>query len=127
MDDEAQWTDLERIFHAALALEPGQRAEYVRSACGEDEDLRRRVQSLLVRDDSSSSADTRALAGRRRAEHRPLPDSVQARRRRHGRRLPCARQPSRPARRAKGTAATVCRRPRAQAPFRSARLARHPH
>ena len=40
MNDEAQWTALERIFHAALALEPGQRAKYVQSVCGEDEDLR---------------------------------------------------------------------------------------
>ena len=51
MNDAAQWTALERIFHAALALEPGQRAKYVQSVCGEDEDLRRRVQSLLVRDE----------------------------------------------------------------------------
>src|SRR6478672_8792616 len=58
MDDQAQWTVLEQIFHAALALEPGQRANYVRNACGEDKDLRRRVQSLLIRDESSSSPDT---------------------------------------------------------------------
>jgi len=60
MDDKARWTILEQIFHAALALEPGQRAEYIRGACGEDEELRRRVQSLLVRDDSSSTVDTDA-------------------------------------------------------------------
>jgi serine/threonine protein kinase len=58
MGDEARWTVLERIFHAALELEPDQRPKYVRSACGDDNDLRQRVQSLLVRDDSSSLEDT---------------------------------------------------------------------
>ncbi len=51
MSDEARWTVLERIFHAALAIEPAERAEYLRNACGNDEDLWRRLQSLLVRDD----------------------------------------------------------------------------
>jgi eukaryotic-like serine/threonine-protein kinase len=50
MDDEARWTLLERVFHGALALEPVERADYIRTECGDNEDLRRRVESLLGHD-----------------------------------------------------------------------------
>ena len=36
------------IYHEALALTPDRRAEFLRHACGDDEDLRREVESLLA-------------------------------------------------------------------------------
>ncbi|MEP6539423.1 MAG: protein kinase [Bryobacteraceae bacterium] len=62
MDDKGRWAILEQVFHGALALEPGQRPDYIRKVCGEDEELRRRIQSLLARDDSSLTVDSEAWA-----------------------------------------------------------------
>jgi len=55
MDDRALWSRIEGIFHSALERKRAERADYVRTACEGDEDLRLRVESLLAHDDSGSS------------------------------------------------------------------------
>jgi serine/threonine protein kinase len=50
MDDGARWSRIERIFHAALDLEGERRSEFIRAQCGCDQDLYRRVVSLLEHD-----------------------------------------------------------------------------
>jgi Tol biopolymer transport system component len=57
MADQSQWTLLERVFHGALALDAGQRPEYIRDQCGDDEELRRRLDSLLGQDSGSASTE----------------------------------------------------------------------
>jgi len=44
---DAQWEKLKEIFHAAIALPPGERATYLDNACDGDLSLRTSVQSLL--------------------------------------------------------------------------------
>jgi eukaryotic-like serine/threonine-protein kinase len=65
MRDDARWNRIEEIFHEALALEPHDRAEYVQTACGHDDGLRERVESLLAQDKSLAALDG-AVAGRAR-------------------------------------------------------------
>ncbi|PYS84211.1 MAG: hypothetical protein DMF67_05950 [Acidobacteria bacterium] len=43
-----RWRQIESIFHAAADLEPGARASYIATACGDDLSLRREVESLLA-------------------------------------------------------------------------------
>jgi serine/threonine protein kinase len=42
-----RWTKIERLYHAALEKEPGERSIYLADACGGDSDLRREVETLL--------------------------------------------------------------------------------
>src|SRR5262245_46390095 len=49
-----RWKQIERIYHAALELEPDARGTFLVQACAGDEDLRREVTSLLNYDDSSA-------------------------------------------------------------------------
>jgi eukaryotic-like serine/threonine-protein kinase len=42
------WNRVEDLFHRASELEPGRRAEFLQQACGNDETLRREVESLLA-------------------------------------------------------------------------------
>src|SRR5437764_2081274 len=56
-DPRERWERVERLFHSALELDPAERAEYVERECGGDQELRRRVQSLLERDDATSPID----------------------------------------------------------------------
>src|SRR5215471_6384890 len=42
-----QWEQVGRLFHAAAALGPEERSSFLDQACGQDEALRREVQSLL--------------------------------------------------------------------------------
>lgn len=65
MRDDARWNRIEQIFHEALALEPHDRAEYVQTACGHDDGLRERVESLLAQDKSLAALDD-AVAARGR-------------------------------------------------------------
>ena len=48
------WVDVERLFHAALALPPDRRRAFLDDSCGANEDLKRDVQSLL---DESAADD----------------------------------------------------------------------
>src|SRR4029077_5590904 len=42
-----RWQHVERLYHAALERDPGERTAFLRHACGGDETLRREVESLL--------------------------------------------------------------------------------
>ncbi|MCW5966925.1 MAG: serine/threonine protein kinase [Blastocatellales bacterium] len=46
-----RWQQIKRLFHSALELEPQNRRAYVDTACGDDEDLRREVDTLLSTED----------------------------------------------------------------------------
>jgi eukaryotic-like serine/threonine-protein kinase len=59
---DVRWDRVERIFHEALALKPQDRNEYVHTACGEDDALRQRIESLLAHDDSLGAIDTARTA-----------------------------------------------------------------
>lgn len=48
-----RWQRIEQVYQAARDREPPQRAAYIEEICGEDQDLRRQVESLLSHDDSS--------------------------------------------------------------------------
>ena len=47
MKDE-RWTVADRLLGAALEREPHERAAFLSGACGDDEELRREVESLLA-------------------------------------------------------------------------------
>lgn len=47
MDTADRWRRTEELFHAALELEPTERADFLQQACGSDSDLLKEVQSLL--------------------------------------------------------------------------------
>ncbi len=42
-----RWQQIDQVFHAALACEPAQRNDFLADACGDDESLRREVESLI--------------------------------------------------------------------------------
>src|SRR5687768_8414195 len=46
--DAARWNRVEELLQSALDLEPDQRAAFLDSACGDDDDLRHEVESLLA-------------------------------------------------------------------------------
>jgi serine/threonine-protein kinase len=48
--DAARWQEIERLFHAAAACDPGARAAFLQQACDGDADLRAEVESLLDRE-----------------------------------------------------------------------------
>ena len=48
-----RWLQIERLYHEAAALASSDREAFLREACGNDETLRREVQSLLESDQSS--------------------------------------------------------------------------
>jgi formylglycine-generating enzyme required for sulfatase activity/dienelactone hydrolase len=47
-----RWQRLEEIFHAARGQDPAARAAYLGRACGDDESLRRQIESLLAHGDA---------------------------------------------------------------------------
>jgi eukaryotic-like serine/threonine-protein kinase len=53
--DTERWQEIERIYHAARELDASARAEFPAEVCGEDADLRREVESLLVQADQHES------------------------------------------------------------------------
>ena len=48
---------LERLFHQASAVEPGQRERFVHETCGDDETLRQELMQLLAAEDHFNAAD----------------------------------------------------------------------
>src|SRR4029450_12489557 len=42
-----RWQQIEKLFHAALELKPPERAVFLAESCGNDESLRREIESLL--------------------------------------------------------------------------------
>ncbi len=53
MIDPERWHQIEQICEAALEREAGERAAFLKEACGKDEGLRREVESLLAHEDDS--------------------------------------------------------------------------
>jgi eukaryotic-like serine/threonine-protein kinase len=45
--DAERWQTVERLYHATLECQESQRAAFLDRACGEDEALRREVESLI--------------------------------------------------------------------------------
>ncbi len=50
-----RWEKVEHHYHAALELEPGQRAAFLQKTCGGDEELCREVESLLAAHEQAGS------------------------------------------------------------------------
>ena len=48
MKKNANWSQVETIFHAALERTASERAAYLQEACGNDDELRREIESLLA-------------------------------------------------------------------------------
>ncbi len=57
MNDQERWNRVESIFHGALERDQADRAEYISGECAGDDDLRKRVESLLDSDDRTSPVD----------------------------------------------------------------------
>ena len=58
-----RWQRVKAIFHAAVETDPEARAEFLRESCGNDEELRNEVESLLAADrDAGSLIDHPLLA-----------------------------------------------------------------
>jgi serine/threonine-protein kinase len=53
-----RWQHISALFHDVLAQSPATRDEYLRHACGDDDDLRRQVETLLA-----ATEQTRTVAG----------------------------------------------------------------
>ena len=84
-----RWRQIERLYHAALKQEKGQRPRYLEQCCAGDESLRQEVESLLAGEETGSFLETPALevAAKALAEDRlrgtdraSPPDSIVARR-----------------------------------------------
>jgi hypothetical protein len=43
-----RWSEVEQLYHAALECKPDERSEFLHEKCGDDEALRREVESLLA-------------------------------------------------------------------------------
>jgi len=50
-----RWSEIDRVFAAALELPPSERAAFLDGACGDDSDLRRAVEGLLAADQKNAS------------------------------------------------------------------------
>ena len=48
--ENCRWNRIEELFHQATALAPADRPEFMDRSCGDDEELRREVESLLAAD-----------------------------------------------------------------------------
>jgi dienelactone hydrolase len=58
-----RWKRLEEIYHSARTRDAAERAVYVAEACGEDEDLRAQVESLLVHGEALSKLESQVIPG----------------------------------------------------------------
>ena len=54
-----RWSELERVYHAAMALAPEARVEFVRAECGDDLELAREIESLLEHEGNELSQKLR--------------------------------------------------------------------
>ena len=50
-----RWREIERLYHATLEREQGQRAAFLEEACAGDESLRQEVESLLAQEGATGS------------------------------------------------------------------------
>ena len=53
--DPERWQQIETLYHSALEQEPLQRSAFLAKSCGEDDELRREVDSLLLQTGSTSA------------------------------------------------------------------------
>jgi len=53
--DAEHWQKIEKLYHAALESEAGERDRFLRQACADDEPLRREVESLLAQEGRAGS------------------------------------------------------------------------
>ncbi|MFL6353147.1 MAG: protein kinase domain-containing protein [Bryobacteraceae bacterium] len=69
MNERAQWDRIESIFHDALERrDPFDRAEYISRMCAGDDDLRKRIESLLDSDNQASPVDKSPIS--------PMPERI---------------------------------------------------
>ena len=52
-----RWKRLDEIYHAARTRDSAKRAAYVAEACGDDEDLRLQIESLLIHGEARRSSN----------------------------------------------------------------------
>ena len=62
MTDRTDWARLQAVFHGALQRDAADRLEYIDRECAGDDDLRKRVESLLASDDGTSPIDAALMA-----------------------------------------------------------------
>jgi serine/threonine-protein kinase len=72
--DPKRWQQIEQLYQAALEREPGERPAFLDEACQSDDELRREMESLLARSESSPQALPRRPAWQ--AVTKPLGDST---------------------------------------------------
>ena len=63
-----RWKQIEKLYHSALKLEPGQRTAFLKEGCPGDEALRQEVESLLAHEpqaESTIEATAQEMAGKR--------------------------------------------------------------
>src|SRR5262245_26515605 len=58
-----RWKRLEEIYHAARTWDSADRAAYVAEACGDDEDLRLQIESLLIHGEALSKLESKVVGG----------------------------------------------------------------
>src|SRR5215468_8574431 len=58
-----RWKRLEEIYHAARTRDSAERAAYVAEACGDDEDLRLQIESLLIHGEALSKFESKVVPG----------------------------------------------------------------
>src|SRR5215470_891297 len=58
-----RWKRLEEIYHAARTRDSAERAAYVAEACGDDEDLRLQIESLLIHGQALSKLESTIVRG----------------------------------------------------------------
>jgi serine/threonine protein kinase len=61
MTSPKRWEEIDQIFAAALERDPDQRHKFVAEECGEDDELRREVESLLAHDSPESLLGSSAV------------------------------------------------------------------
>ena len=52
-----RWQQMEKLYHAALELEPRERSRFLEEACRGDDDLRRKISRLLAEEASTGILD----------------------------------------------------------------------
>src|SRR3981081_4501335 len=66
--DDNRWARVEELYHAALERKSEHRDEFLASACGDDSELRREVESLLSHNRDNSLFAEPAWAGANEAQ-----------------------------------------------------------
>ena len=61
MTSPQRWQEIDRIFAAALELEPSERQQFLADVCAGDDELRKEVESLLAHDSAESVVGTSAV------------------------------------------------------------------